>query len=524
MPLPVSDFYRSLADRAVRTLADRDLENRILIQIGSATCEHAAGSQAVAEEFIRHIRASGRKDIVIHRTGCTGRCCARAHPRRAPARPAARQVRAGQPRPGPPDLHRAHPGRRAGHEACAGPRRRGAARARVPVLRRGPLPEGRRGPPRPVPGAARGTRRRTPPRGRGDHQLLRGLRPRRRGRRHLPPGPPREDPLSRGLGSGSARHPPEARPPRPGGRPPAGAGGTHRPGVLRALRRCGASSTARAGSPCGTRASSIPRAWTNTSDFDGFKALAKALEQGRSRVGHRRSDQGPGSGAAAAAASSPASKWQFGPPTRGDHPLHHLQRRRGRSGRLHGPRHARERPLQRRRGHDHRRLRHRRLQGLLLHPRRVPAGHQAHPERHRRSAGRAGLLGERHHGLRLRLRPGDPARRRRLRLRRGDGPHPLHRRRAGPAAACGRPTPRTAASGASPPCINNVETFANVTAIINFGGDWFARIGTEDSGGTKVFALAGKVQAHGPRGSAPGHARSGRSSSTSAAAFRTTCR
>lgn len=74
MPLPVSDFYRSLADRAVRTLADRDLENRILIQVGSATCEHAAGSQAVAEEFIRHIRASGRKDIVIHRTGCTGRC------------------------------------------------------------------------------------------------------------------------------------------------------------------------------------------------------------------------------------------------------------------------------------------------------------------------------------------------------------------------------------------------------------------------------------------------------------------
>ena len=42
--------------------------------------------------------------------------------------------------------------------------------------------------------------------------------------------------------------------------------------------------------------------------------------------------------------------------------------------------------------------------------------------------------------------------------------------------------------------INNVETFANVPAVINYGADWFARIGTAKSGGTKVFALAGKVQ------------------------------
>jgi NADH:ubiquinone oxidoreductase subunit F (NADH-binding)/(2Fe-2S) ferredoxin/NAD-dependent dihydropyrimidine dehydrogenase PreA subunit len=74
MPVPVSDFYRSLADRAARVLAERDLGNRILIQVGSATCEHAAGSQAVAEEFAKHVRASERKDIVLHRTGCTGRC------------------------------------------------------------------------------------------------------------------------------------------------------------------------------------------------------------------------------------------------------------------------------------------------------------------------------------------------------------------------------------------------------------------------------------------------------------------
>jgi bidirectional [NiFe] hydrogenase diaphorase subunit len=41
--------------------------------------------------------------------------------------------------------------------------------------------------------------------------------------------------------------------------------------------------------------------------------------------------------------------------------------------------------------------------------------------------------------------------------------------------------------------INNVETFANVPPIITRGADWFARIGTEKSKGTKVFALAGKI-------------------------------
>ncbi len=45
-----------------------------------------------------------------------------------------------------------------------------------------------------------------------------------------------------------------------------------------------------------------------------------------------------------------------------------------------------------------------------------------------------------------------------------------------------------------PTVINNVETLANVTAVINYGADWFSRLGTEQSGGTKVFALAGKVR------------------------------
>ncbi|MCX8028646.1 MAG: NADH-quinone oxidoreductase subunit NuoF [Brevinematales bacterium] len=44
-----------------------------------------------------------------------------------------------------------------------------------------------------------------------------------------------------------------------------------------------------------------------------------------------------------------------------------------------------------------------------------------------------------------------------------------------------------------PTLINNVETFANIYAIINNGADWFANIGTQKSKGTKVFALAGKI-------------------------------
>lgn len=45
-----------------------------------------------------------------------------------------------------------------------------------------------------------------------------------------------------------------------------------------------------------------------------------------------------------------------------------------------------------------------------------------------------------------------------------------------------------------PTLINNVETYANVPAIIRNGGSWYAQIGTEKSKGTKVFALAGRVQ------------------------------
>ncbi len=45
-----------------------------------------------------------------------------------------------------------------------------------------------------------------------------------------------------------------------------------------------------------------------------------------------------------------------------------------------------------------------------------------------------------------------------------------------------------------PTLLNNVETYANVAAIVLNGGEWYASMGTPKSHGTKVFALAGSVR------------------------------
>ena len=62
----------------------------------------------------------------------------------------------------------------------------------------------------------------------------------------------------------------------------------------------------------------------------------------------------------------------------------------------------------------------------------------------------------------------------------------------------GEPSPRPpypAVKGlfGKPTTENNVETFANIPAIIRNGAEWFASMGTEKSKGTKVFALGGKI-------------------------------
>lgn len=56
------------------------------------------------------------------------------------------------------------------------------------------------------------------------------------------------------------------------------------------------------------------------------------------------------------------------------------------------------------------------------------------------------------------------------------------------------PFPAQAGLWGKPTIINNVETWANIPVILNKGAAWFRAIGTEDSAGTKVFALTGKVE------------------------------
>jgi len=55
------------------------------------------------------------------------------------------------------------------------------------------------------------------------------------------------------------------------------------------------------------------------------------------------------------------------------------------------------------------------------------------------------------------------------------------------------PFPAQSGLWGKPTNINNVETWANIPVIVNWGADWFAEIGTETSKGTKVFSLAGNI-------------------------------
>ncbi|MBI4896874.1 MAG: NADH-quinone oxidoreductase subunit NuoF [Actinobacteria bacterium] len=56
------------------------------------------------------------------------------------------------------------------------------------------------------------------------------------------------------------------------------------------------------------------------------------------------------------------------------------------------------------------------------------------------------------------------------------------------------PFPANAGLFQGPTLINNVETLSNVSHIIKHGGEWYARIGTEKSTGTKLVSVSGCVQ------------------------------
>ncbi len=55
------------------------------------------------------------------------------------------------------------------------------------------------------------------------------------------------------------------------------------------------------------------------------------------------------------------------------------------------------------------------------------------------------------------------------------------------------PFPANEGVWGKPTVLNNVETWANIPEIVLKGADWFSSIGTEKSKGTKVFALAGRI-------------------------------
>jgi NADH:ubiquinone oxidoreductase subunit F (NADH-binding)/NAD-dependent dihydropyrimidine dehydrogenase PreA subunit len=56
------------------------------------------------------------------------------------------------------------------------------------------------------------------------------------------------------------------------------------------------------------------------------------------------------------------------------------------------------------------------------------------------------------------------------------------------------PYPSVKGLWTKPTVINNVETLANIGLILDRGGEWFSGIGTDDSSGTKIFALTGKIK------------------------------
>ncbi len=70
----VASRYQTIAQRVQKDFQAKLDSKQIVIQIGSATCENAAGADVVREEFEKLLKASGRKDIILKQTGCTGRC------------------------------------------------------------------------------------------------------------------------------------------------------------------------------------------------------------------------------------------------------------------------------------------------------------------------------------------------------------------------------------------------------------------------------------------------------------------
>ena len=70
----IYDEYKKLEQEYTQNLDINSEGVTCIIQVGSATCENAAGAVEIRKEFEKLIAASGRDDIIIKQTGCTGRC------------------------------------------------------------------------------------------------------------------------------------------------------------------------------------------------------------------------------------------------------------------------------------------------------------------------------------------------------------------------------------------------------------------------------------------------------------------
>ncbi len=74
MSSPIMTRYREFLQKASQHCTARQSPDQIQIQVGSATCENAAGARAVFDELEKHIESSDRQDILLRQVGCTGRC------------------------------------------------------------------------------------------------------------------------------------------------------------------------------------------------------------------------------------------------------------------------------------------------------------------------------------------------------------------------------------------------------------------------------------------------------------------
>ncbi len=257
--------------------------------------------------------------------------------------------------------------------------------------------------------------------------------------------------------------------------------------------RCAPSSDQQRISPPSTAANSTRSIWTNIWRMTASARCDAACANVPPERDHRRRHTPPACAGAAARASPPA-KMGAGARTRRAGEIHHLQRRRGRSRRVHGPHAARivSRTASSK-GWPSPRTRSARTRACLYiraeYPLAVQRVREAIARCEAARLARRAACGQRtirsasaHHG-----------RRGRLRLRRRDRAASPPSKAGAACRACARPIPPKAVCGASRPASTTWRPTRSSRGSSATARRRSPRSGTETSKGTKVFALAGKV-------------------------------